>query len=473
MNTKNPYLLNNFAPVHREITADKLKVIGHVPPELNGMYVRNGPNPQFTPLGHYHWFDGDGMLHAICLRDGEATYFNRYVQTQGLQIERQQGKAQWPGLQGNATYNLRNILLYGLLIKNTANTALVYHAGRLLALWEMGKPYEIATDDLTTVGPYTFGGKLQHNFTAHPKVDPVTGEMMFLACNIIRPPYLRYGVVSAVGEIQQVESIPLPNPVLMHDFAITEQYTIFMDLPLIFSRRKAVRSHVPFRFDPTHPTRFGIMPRHGNHKNLRWFDVQPCYVYHTLNAYEQGDEVVVIGCRVDDTNLFQDYPPREQAYLYRWCFNLKTGLVREGKLDDVMAELPRVNDNYVGQPVRYGYMCHGTAMPDPDNPIPVTALLKYDLTREQYEVHNFGYRRYGGEAVYVPRPNANQEDDGWLLSFVHDIEEARSELLILHAQDVSGEAVARILLPQRVPYGFHGIWVDGRELDSLAVGGLP
>lgn len=457
MTIQNPYLEGNFAPVKDEITADKLPIIGQLPPELNGMYVRNGPNPQFTPIGHYHWFDGDGMLHAVRLQDGQATYFNRYVEPRALQIERQQGKAMWVGLLGNVTHNMRHFLRYGMLTKNSANTALVFHAGRLLALWELGPPHQVSQKELTTIGEYTYNGKWSGSFTAHPKVDPVTGEMMCFGYNLFRPPYVQYGVISAAGEIQRIEPIHLPMPVIMHDLAITKHYTIFMDLPLVFSRKRAMQFRQPIYFDAKQTARFGIMPRHGTQHDLRWFEVQPCYVFHTLNAYEQGNEVIVVGCRMENTNLLLDYPPSEQPYLYRWRFNLKSKRVQEERLSDISVGFPRTNESYIGSPTRYGY----TSQQAPQTEAWFAkALVKHDLHTGEHESYYFGDGRTGGEAVFAPRPNGSAEDDGWLLTYVYDAEQDKSELLILNAQDISGKPAARILLPQRVPYGFHGTWLD-------------
>ena len=461
INDNNPLLTGNYAPVHQEVTADNLTIIGELPCELFGMYVRNGPNPQFPPIGDYHWFDGDGMLHAVQLQNGKASYLNRYVQTKGFQIERKRGQAIWLGLLEDKLWrNFLQRVWYRLLFKNVSNTSLVWHAGRLLSLWEAGKPYRISVPDLETVGPDTFDGQLTCAFTAHPKVDPVTGEMMFIGVSPVQKPYLQYGIVSSEGMIQQIMPIDLPNPVLIHDFAITENYTVFMDLPLLFDKKRMLRGKMPIRFAPDVPSRFGIMPRHGDQTAIRWFDVSLCYVFHVLNAYERGDEVIVIACRMAETHLLQP-PIREISNLYRWRFNMKSGMVQEEALDDTICDFPRLNETRVGRPLQYGYTTEYMVQ---EQIITMHSLIKYDLINEQREIHPFGPNRYGGEAVFVPRPGSEVEDDGWLLTYIHDEDSNCSELLVIEAQNMECEPLARVMLPQRVPYGFHGIWMEKADL---------
>lgn len=451
----NPYLQGNFAPIHTEITSETLKVIGELPPELSGMFVRNGPNPQMTPIGQYHWFDGDGMLHGVEIHNSKATYRNRYVRTQGWQLEHQAGKAIWTGLLEPP--QLDNP--YGIS-KNTANTALVWHNGQLLASWEGGAPHHISIPDLSTIGEYTYNNKLVSAFTAHPKVDPVTGEMMFFGYGI-EPPFVKYSVVSAQGELLSTVPIEIPMAVMMHDFAVTENYTIFMDLPLTFSFERMQRGEPLMMFESDRPSRFGILPRHGDNSQIRWFECPPCYVFHTLNAYEVGDEVVLIACRMNSTNvLVTDDRYRDTqgdtARLHRWRFNLSTGTVIEEKLDDTPGDFPRINENLVGRKNRYGYV---GKMANSEIPL-FEGVIKYDLDHSTSEVHYFGKNRYGGETVFAPAIHGTGEDAGWLITFVHDENVQTSELVVINAQDITSEPVARVIIPQRVPYGFHGIWIS-------------
>ncbi|WP_066384266.1 carotenoid oxygenase family protein [Anabaena sp. CA = ATCC 33047] len=453
----NPYLDGNFAPVREEISTDTLKVIGELPPDLSGMFVRNGPNPQYAPIGHYHWFDGDGMLHGVRISNGKATYRNRYIRTQKWQMEHEAGKALWSGLLEPPQPDLPS--------GNTANTALIWHAGQLLALWEGGAPHAIKVPELKTIGEFTYNHKLTSAFTAHPKVDPVTGEMMFFGYSFA-PPFLQYSVVSAKGELLRTVPIDLPMGVMMHDFAITENYTIFMDLPLTFSPERMQRGEPMLMFESDRPSRFGIIPRHGDNNNVRWFETPSCYIFHTYNAYEDQDEVVLIACRMNSTTVLgaDDAKIDTEAdipRLHRWRFNLTTGKVTEEMLDDAAAEFPRVNENLLGRFTRYGY---AGKMAQSSLPL-FEGVIKYDFNSGKSQTHQFGEGRYGGETVFVPRPSATNEDDGWLVTYVHDTAEDSSELVVINAQDVISEPIARVLIPHRVPYGFHGAWVTEAQLN--------
>jgi carotenoid cleavage dioxygenase-like enzyme len=453
--TLNPYLADNFAPVQTELTVNDLPVLGELPPDLDGMFVRNGPNPQFSPLGRYHWFDGDGMLHGVHIQNGKASYRNRYIRTQGFEQERQAGRALFGGLLEPSPGGFKNV----------ANTALIWHCDRLLALWEGGEPHAIEVPSLETIGSYTFNNKLTSPVTAHPKVDPVTGEMMFFGYSLAQPPYVKYSVVSATGELLHSVPIDLPVGVMMHDFAVTEHYTIFMDLPLTFRLERLQRGEPALAFERDRPSRFGILPRHGDNQTIRWFEAPSCYVFHTLNAYEVGDDVVLIACRMGSTSILGASPGSHEGdnrqiqsdvpLLHRWQFNLKTGAVQEEAIDDRPCEFPRINEHYLGRQTRYGYAGNSapTSMPKFDG------LLKFDLDNHYIEMHHFGTGRYGGEGVFVPKPGAIAEDDGWLMTFVHDETEDTSELVVISTQAMTDEPIARIPIPQRIPYGFHGAWI--------------
>ncbi|WP_413201304.1 carotenoid oxygenase family protein [Nostoc piscinale] len=456
----NPYLDGNFAPISAEITAENLQVIGELPPELSGMFVRNGPNPQYSPIGQYHWFDGDGMLHGVRISGGKAVYRNRYVQTQKWETEHEAGKAVLTGLLEPPQTDAPPIS------KNTANTALVWHGGQLLAVWEAGAPHTIQVPELKTIGEHTYNGKLVSPFTAHPKVDPITGEMVFFGYSFT-PPYLQYGIVSATGELLFTVPIEIPEPVMMHDFAITEDYTIFMDLPLTFNPARIQQGKPMIMFECDRPSRFGILPRHGDNSKIQWFESPACYVFHTLNAYQQGDEVVLIACRMSSTSVLGvngvDDPDGNIPRLHQWRFNLKTGAVSESRLDDTAGEFPRVNENLLGRQTRYGYVNKSAP-----TPVPLfDGVIKYDFDHGTSQIREFGQGRYGGESIFAPRPHATAEDDGWLMTFVHDETANTSELLVMNAQDITGEPVARVLIPQRVPYGFHAAWVAEKQLQGF------
>ncbi len=454
----NPYLEGNFAPVRDEITVDNLQVIGELPAGLSGMFLRNGPNPQFSPIGQYHWFDGDGMIHGVHIHNGKASYRNRYIRTHGFQREQEAGKAIWTGLLEPPQPDLPDGSS-----KNTANTALVWHAGKFLALWEGGNPHGLTLPELDTIGAYDFDGELNCAFTAHPKVDPQTGEMMFIGYSMITPPYLHYGWVSSDGKLQKIVPIELPVGVMMHDFAITENYTIFMDLPLTFRVERMERGEPPMMFEQETPSRFGIVPRHGDNSQVKWFECPSCFIFHTLNAYEKGSEVVLIACRMKATSVLSitDEEQADIPFLYQWRFNLETGEVKQEQFSDIPAEFPVINNQFTGRRNRYGYA--GQIAP---TEVPLfEGINKYDFEKNSCQVHSFGEGRFGGEAVFASGSNDSAEDAGWLVTFVYDENEQQSELVIVDAQNITAEPVARVIIPQRVPYGFHGTWVSQSLLE--------
>jgi carotenoid cleavage dioxygenase len=457
------YLTDNFAPVSQEISAQELTVIGKLPPQLEGTFLRNGPNPQFQPPGLYHWFDGDGMLHAVSISNGSASYRNRYVRTQGFELEQSLGKSVWPGLLNLPRFDAP----HGLMMKNPANTSCVWHNGKLLALWEAGAPHIIQLPDLETVGVHTFDNKLASTFTAHPKVDPVTGEMMFYGFAPIAPPYLEYSVVSAAGELLRTVPIDLPVPVMMHDFAITENYTIFLDMPMLFKPMQSLTGQLPIKFDPGRKSRIGILPRHGDNRTIRWFEVPSCMIFHTANAYEIGNEIVLIACRMDSCNLLIPFYNEsgeifnfdlETLKLFCWRINLTTGAVKEEVLDDVPSEFPQINNQFLGRKNRYIYASRVASYMKP-KPV-FDGLIKYDLETGSSQVHEFGRGRFGGDSAFAPRPGASVEDDGWLLTIVWDAIAKQSELRILDTQNFTSEPVARVIMPGRIPYGFHATWIS-------------
>ncbi len=458
---KSPYLEGNFAPVEREIEAEDLTIAGKLPPELDGFYLRNGPNPQLGPLGRYHWLDGDGMLHGIELRDGRASYRNRWVRTKGFELERKRGRAVWTGILERPQYDSPDGP-----VKNTANTALVAHHGRLLALQEQGEPYEIAVPGLETRGPYTFRKKLRHAFSAHPKIDPRTGEMFSFGYSPVAKPHLQYSAISADGALSHTTAIELPIGVMMHDFAITERFAVFMNHPYTFDIRRMLRGEPIAAFEPDRGSHLGLLPRRGSGAAIRWFAIAPCFVYHTVNAWDDGDAVVLEVCHRRSLRISGEddgpIPMNETPVLLRWRIDPGRGVVREEQLDDESVDLPRIHEGYVGRRARFAYAARFRR----DIGLPLASgLLKYDLVAGTSQRHEYGRNRNGGEAVFVPRPDARGEDDGHLLSLVHDEAEGQSELLVIDARDFEAGPVARVLLPQRVPYGFHGLWLPRADLE--------
>jgi carotenoid cleavage dioxygenase-like enzyme len=463
----NPYLGGLYAPVDDERTDEELEVIGEVPPDLDGVFLRNGPNPRYAPPGRYHWFDGDGMVHALRFHDGHASYRNRWIGTRALALEADADAPLFNGVIEPPTANPD--LGLRLPLKDSANTDLVVFRHRALALWYMsGQPYALDPVTLDTLGVEDFDGTLSCQMSAHAKVDEATGELLFFDYGPRRP-YLRYGVIGADGRLAHLTDIDLPGPRLPHDMAATENYSILMDLPLVADPEAARQGRHKIMFDSSLPARYGVIPRHGDGASIRWFEADPCYVYHSVNAWEEGDEIVLDLCRVTKPAPRDDAVGplakmlsylRLDAHLYRYRFNLRTGATTEGYLDDDNTEFPTMDTARLGRPTRYAYTMRISDEPT----LLFDGIIKYDTATGAQQRHHFGPGRWGSEAPFAPRPSANAEDDGYLVSFVHDENADRSEVVILDATDLAAGPVGRVLLPRRVPIGFHACWIRGDQL---------
>ena len=435
------HLRGNYAPVQEERTETELEITGSLPPELEGLYLRNGANPKsgWSP----HWFAGDGMIHGVRLSGGDASWYrNRWVQTRSLN----EPKARMIGDDGVVDRTI-----------GVSNTHVIDHAGKILALVESSFPCELDAE-LNTIGPYDYEGRLDSAMTAHPKICPVTGEMYFFGYGFFEP-YLTYHRVSAAGELVQTEVIDVPGPTMIHDFSITETQVIFMDLPVVFDLDLAMKGGMPYRWDDDYGARVGVMPRGVAGAKPTWFDVDPCYVFHPLNSFDDGDTVVIDTARYPELWRQGSANFKNDAALYRWTLDLEKGSVSEGALDDRDIEFPRLPDSLVGQRNRFGYAVASFGESN--------SLVKYDLDGDATLSHDFGTERIPGEAVFVPRSKASDpaEDDGWLIGYVYDKTTDQSDLVVLDAADMTFTAAVK--LPVRVPFGFHGTWIDQDRLAGI------
>jgi carotenoid cleavage dioxygenase-like enzyme len=434
------HMQGNYGPVKEELTELDLKVTGAVPPELDGLYVRNGSNPRGASTSH--WFFGDGMVHGVRLEKGRAAWYrNRYVQT--------------PKLEGDLDAMDPAVILDRRA--SAANTHVIGHAGRILALEEGHFPWELSSE-LETIGCRDYDGKLTSAFTAHPKLCPETNELHFFGYGPM-PPYLVYHVLDAKGELVHTAEIEVPGPTMMHDFMITRDHAIFMDLPVVFDLSKIAEGETPLTWDESYGARIGIMPRMGTNADVRWFEIDPCYVFHPMNAFVDGDKVVCDVGRHEYMwrDSMEDFAP---SLLYRWTFDLATGVATEIQLDDVSHGFPRVDDRKVGLPNRYGWAIG--ERPGTNGEMDMNApavVMKYDMEKGTSQLHDLGPNGHPAEFVFAEASDSAGEDEGWVMGFVYDSTNDSSDLLILDASNIEAEPVAKIHLPQRVPFGFHGSWI--------------
>lgn len=441
LNEPDPYLSGNFAPVAEEQTLTDLPVEGSLPKGLNGQLLRNGPNP-VDPGPGYHWFTGDGMLHGVLLEDGKARrYVNRWVRT--------------PAIETAKGYQAADSGVEPLAMQGSGNVSVVHHAGRTLALPEVGLPFSM-DKDLNTEGLYDFGGKLASNMTAHPKVDGRSGEMCFFGYDF-GPVHLRYHVADASGAMVHSVEIETPQPTMMHDFGVTASRVIFMDFPVVFDLDMvAEERRIPFRWQDDAPARLGIMPRRGVSADVIWIDIPPCYVFHPLNAYDDGELIVFDVVKHDRTFVDGQIGAQGEVMprLERWVINPAARTVDQQVVDEGGQEFPRVDPRVACHRHRYGY---GVRAAGNDTSLVFGDLVKHDLQTGTSMTHDVGPGCAASEGVFVPMGAG--EDEGYVLAPVFDSHTKTSHIRVIDATDFEKPPVAKIMLPCRIPFGFHGDFI--------------
>jgi carotenoid cleavage dioxygenase-like enzyme len=452
----------NLAPIPFECDAPFLKVQGELPRELNGTLYRNGPNPQFEAPGA-HWFVGDGMLHAFHLKNGRASYRNRWVRTPKWQAEHDAGRALFGGFGRKLPDAPASITQDG----GVANTNIIFHAGRLLALEEGHLPTEIEPGTLNRIGYCDYNGGIAGPFTAHPKIDPVTGEMVFFGYNAAGPltPALSFGSVSASGVVTRFDRFEAPYASMVHDFIVTEHHLLFPILPITGSVARAKRGQPPYAWEPDKGAYVGVMKRHGATSDIVWFRAESCYVFHVMNAWEDGSRIIADVMQFEEAPLFSHPdgsptdPKKSRARLCRWTFDLagNTDRFTQTYLDDMTGEFPRIDDRRAGLASGHGWY----ACANPDLPMfgALSGLVHVDGKGSRRGQYLLAAGDTISEAVFVARGDDAAEGDGWLLAAVWRARENRSDLAVFNATDVEAGPVALVQLGHRVPDGFHGNWV--------------
>jgi carotenoid cleavage dioxygenase-like enzyme len=446
------YLTRAFAPVDTEMTTFDLAVEGEIPTAIDGLLVRNGPNPIAADPATYHWFLGEGMLHGIELSGGRAlSYRNRWVRTD--RAAPLLGEAKIEGQPDDTAL--------AQVTGSVANTNIVCHAGRLLALVEVNLPTEVDSA-LATRGRFDFGGRLRSSMTAHPHTDPVTGEMCFFGYDVLGPPFLRYHVADSSGELVHSADIEVGAPTMMHDFAITATRSIFLDLPVVFDLALVGVRPFPAMWKPEYGARVGVMPRHGTSADVVWCEIEPCYVFHVLNAYDDpsSDAVILDVCRYE--TMFDDDLHGiggNTARLERWTISPSARRVTTEIIADLPLEFPRPDERLLGRKHSVGFFAVPRFEADFAGADQIS-LARIDLASGGVEVHDFGPGAVASEGVFVPASEDAAEGEGYVLTIVGDVAgEHPSELVVLDATSFAAPPLARIKLPQRVPLGFHGNFV--------------
>jgi carotenoid cleavage dioxygenase len=465
--SNHPYLNGAWTPQHEEVTATDLDVIeGRIPDDIDGVYLRNTENQLHQPLGRYHPFDGDGMIHQIDFSGGKASYRNRFVRTRCFQAEQDAGGSLWGGLMDKAGVSKRPGFGAHGSLKDSSSTDIIVHAGKAVStFYQCGEGYVLDPATLAQEGVASWVPL--DGISAHPKVDERTGELLFFNYSK-HAPYMHYGVVDRSGKLAHYVPIPLPGPRLPHDMMFTQNWSILCDFPLFWDEELLKRNIHVTRLHKGMPSRFALIPRYGQPEDIRWFEAEPTFVLHFINAYEDGDEIILDGYFEEDP-----YPPplenaegygHMMAYvdehsfkpkLHRWRFNLADGTTREERLDDRILEFGMMNQRYLGHPYRYAYST--TSKP---GWFLFNGFVKHDMvTGESWSIE-LPEGRYGSEAPFAPRVGAVDEDDGYLVSFVTDENLGTSECILIDCKRFAEGPVCRIALPHKISSGTHAHWAD-------------
>lgn len=465
--SNHPYLNGPWTPLHEEVNASGLEVLeGTIPTDIDGVYIRNTENQVHQPLGRHHPFDADAMIHQISFENGEVSYRNRFVRTRCFEAEQIAGESLWGGLADPPGTSKRPGFGAHESLKDNASTDVVVHGGKLLStFYQCGEAYSLDPETLEQQGVAPWVPL--DGVSAHTKVDEKTGDLLFFNYSK-HPPYMHYGVVDRFGKVTNYTPIPLPGPRLPHDMAFSENYAILNDFPTFWDPKLLERGIHAVRMHDL-PTRFAVIPRMGKMEDIQWFEAAPTYVLHFLNAYEDGDEVIMDGYFQEDPTP----PPLDSApsgyehlmgyldehsfkpKLHRWRFNLATGETIEQRLDDRNLEFGMFNQRYAGQKYRYAYSTRtkpGWFL--------FNGYVKHDLeTGESWEL-NLPEGRYASESPFVPRINAKDEDDGYLVSFIIDENAGTSECILVDCKRFEEGPVVRIALPHKISSGTHSCWAD-------------
>ncbi len=462
-----PYLQGNYAPIdeERDFDESQLRVEGEVPVNLVGAFMRDGANVAYQPNHYVYPLDGDGMVHAVYFRDGHVQYKNRWVQTSHLKTERKFNRTIY-GSVGKLLEVPQEVIDAGgeaNPVRNTANTNVIYHGEKLLAMWEGGFPH-LLNNDLSTVGLYDYNGALQSGdaLTAHPKVCPDTGQLVSCTQRWDSPNYW-VRIFDARGKHMKAIPVTFERKGIIHDLQITDNYVIIFYAPAFHSVEKAMKGENPFMWEPELGTKIIAIPRDGNGDNIV-FETEAFFSWHFCNGFEKDGKIVIDYVWINSIPFTQDQGTgveKQPRRMYRMSLDLASRQVSNEQFSDVFCEFSRVDERRMGKSYRYGFAASSNR--DWGDAHGYNCTGRYDFETGQTLLWEYGPQANAGEPVYVADPDSEREEDGWLMCFVHNPDEG-AFLSVLSAGDIARGPVAKVHIPGRVPNGFHANWMNGLTL---------
>ena len=464
----NPYLIGPHEPIREELDTPDLECIGEIPKDFSGIYLRNGPNQRHAPYGLHHWFDGDGMIHSAEFKEGKVSYRNKWIKTKSLAKESEEGRSIWPGLMDTPDRDLKTSWGSDLWLKDNSNTDIAIHAGKAITtFYQCGEAYQLDPVTLNTLGSIDLESQGARLMSAHCMNDESNGDLLFFDY-AVKPPYMTYGVINKESQLVNFTPIELPGARLPHSMAFTPNYSILMDLPMFWDPELLAKDLHKVSFYPEMQSRFGILNRMASGDTIRWFDADPCYIYHIINFWEEENEVILDVCRMSSPVPSQEVRQKLSgpygtmlawlkldACYHRYRFNLETGETKEETIGGLLSEFPVINNRYGGLCSRYSY--HVT-LADTDV-ILFDGIIKMDSITGSVEQYKFPQGSFGSEMQFAPRDYSRKEDDGYLILFVTNIESKKGEIQIFSAEDLTKGPLCRLIVPQQIPPGFHSSFV--------------
>lgn len=457
-----PYHNGHHQPMRFEAFAPDLIIEGDIPDDLEGVFYRTGSEPLYPGIkGEYHWFDGDGMIYAFHIANGKVAMRNKWARTEKFKLESQAGKRLF-GLFGNPMTSDPSVM--GVRY-NTANTNVILHGGKLLALMEGAPPLELDPASLTTRDYLDYGGTITTTFSAHPKVDQFNGELINIGAMIngaAGKPEIRYDVIRADGSVKKAVFFEAPYMCPMHSFLLSENWVVFPFTPIETNLQRAMKGGPAVAWIKNRPTKLALMPRSGDTSQMRWLEMEPRHMFHELNVWEEGDQLIADVATAEGTGLFpyEDGTTPNHAEttlsLRRWTIDLsgKTDSVKEEMLNDRDIQFPRPDDRLMTRKTRHSYA--NLNLTSVDGRVDgMDGVIHFDTESGKEDTFHFGKGAAAGELVFAPRLGAKHEADGYAISLVHPPERGLTELAIFDALDIAAGPIARALVPYQIPSGFH------------------